>query len=48
MDRGTWQATVHGFANDQVTNTDTHAHTHTHIQRHTHTLPTDYRTAMFT
>ena len=33
MDRGTWQASVQGFAKSQTqlsTNTHTHTHTHTH------------------
>ena len=34
MDRGTWQATVHGVA-ELVTTTYTHTHTHTHTQSHT-------------
>ena len=48
MDRGAWQATVHGVAEElditeQLTHTQTyihtckHTHTHTHTYTHTHT-----------
>ena len=33
MDRGTWQAMVHGVA-ELVTTTHTHTHTHTHTESH--------------
>ena len=33
MDRGAWQATVHGIAKSQMS---MHAHTHTHTHTHTH------------
>ena len=33
MDKGAWQATVHGVANSwtQLSDTHTHTHTHTHV-----------------
>ena len=34
MDRGTWQATVHGVVESDTAEQFTHTHTHTH----THTL----------
>ena len=37
MDRGAWQATVHGVtdrAEHTHTHTDTHTHTHTHAHTH--------------
>ena len=34
MDRGTWQATIHGVAESGVTE---HARAHTHTHTHTHT-----------
>ena len=36
MDRGTWQATVHGVAEGwtQLSNTHTHTHTHTHTEEY--------------
>ena len=37
MDRGLWQATVHGVAKSQ-TQLNTHTHTHTHIDCTTQTL----------
>ena len=42
MDRGAWQATVHGVTKGWIclsvyTHTHTHTHTHSHTHTHTHT-----------
>ena len=40
MDRGTWQAAVHGVTKSQIrlsNRTHTHTDTHTHTHTHTHT-----------
>ena len=40
MDRGAWQATVHGVTKGWIclsVYTHTHTHTHTHTLTHTHT-----------
>ena len=38
MNRGDWQATVHGFAKNQNTaEQQIHTHTHTHTLTHSHT-----------
>ena len=33
MDRGAWQATVHGIAKSGARLSDSHTHTHTHTQQ---------------
>ena len=37
MERGAWQAVVHGVGESDRTEQDTHTHTHTHTQTHTQT-----------
>ena len=42
MDRGTWQATVHGVSKNETQMSNTHTHSeqltlHTHVYRNTHT-----------
>ena len=36
MDRGAWQATVHGVSELDRLSAHAHAHTHTHTHTHTH------------
>ena len=38
MDRGAWQATVHGVTKSWTWLSDWLTHTHTHTHRHTHTV----------
>ena len=49
MDRGAWQATVHGVTKSwtQVRLTNTHTYTHTHTHTHTYEIYIDFVSYIF-